>query len=52
MMIIYYVIYCSAAISSTYYSTALAAEKAARLYTNISGHEWKVRKMIGTINKD
>lgn len=49
-MMIYYVIYCGSAIGSTLYMTKNAAYKAARLYTNISGHEWRVRMMVGTVS--
>lgn len=48
-MVIYYIIYCGSAIGSTYYMTKSAAYKAAQLYTNISGHEWRVRMVIGTV---
>lgn len=50
--IIYYVIYCGAAISSTRYVNRLAAEKAAKLYTRISGYEWRVRMMVGSVAYD
>ena len=50
--IIYYVIYCGAAVSSTHYESRSAAEKAAKLYTRISGYEWRVRMMVGTVATD
>lgn len=49
-MTIYYIIYCGSAISSHYYMTKSAAYKAAQLYTNISGYEWRVRMMVGTVS--
>ena len=50
--IIYYVIYCGAAVGNYHYATLQAARKAAELYTRISGHEWRVRMMVGTVATD
>lgn len=47
-MFIYYIIYCGSSISPRYYMTKMAAYKAARLYTELSGHKWSVRMMVGT----
>lgn len=50
--VMYYIIYCGSAIGSCHYATKLAAGKAARLYTNISGHEWRIRLMVGRIAEE
>ena len=50
--IIYYVIYCGAAVGGYQYATLQAAQKAAKLYTRISGCEWRVRMMVGTVATD
>ena len=50
--IIYYVIYCGAMVGGFQYATRMAAEKAAKLYSKVSGCEWRVRMMVGTVATD
>lgn len=50
--IIYYVIYCGAMVGGFQYANRMAAEKAAKLYSKVSGHEWRVRMMVGTVATD
>ena len=47
--IIYWAIYCGGFMGSCHYATEQAAIKAAKMYSNLSGREWRVRMIVGTV---